>query len=71
MQTVLFTENVVEGGIKMFETMSTTITSLLEVAGSVLTWGIANPVISIPLTVGIVGCGFGLVHKALNLFTRV
>ena len=48
----------------MFENMATTIGSLLNVAGTVLTWGISNPVLSIPLTVGIVGCGFGLVHNA-------
>ena len=55
----------------MFENMATTIGSLLNVAGTVLTWGISNPVLSIPLTVGIVGCGFGLVHNALGLFNRV
>lgn len=70
MPTILFTSGI-EGGANMFETMTTVIPQVLSLAGAVLTWGIENPVISIPLTVGVVGCGFGLVSKALNLFNRV
>lgn len=66
MPTVTFTE-----GVSIFSNMKTIVPELLEMAGSVLTWGIANPVISIPLTVGVIGCGFALVHKGLNLFNRV